>query len=146
MIRVVRPRSRIRILTFYPSRIQGSKRHRIPDPDPQHWLGKHCKAWTNTKLLTGNMYIVYIQRQTGSLQSTNLQKLYRIFWKKVGIQSSGSVRDIINISLFIFFRYVRMHNCPFPNFSFPLSFFYIFWNQWFCHQCASQPCSKLVLP
>ncbi len=23
---------------FYPSRIQGSKRHRIPDPDPQHWL------------------------------------------------------------------------------------------------------------
>ncbi len=28
--------SRIRILTFYPSRIQGSKRHRIPDP--QHWL------------------------------------------------------------------------------------------------------------
>ncbi len=29
--------SRIRILIFYPSRIQGSKRHRIPDPDPQHW-------------------------------------------------------------------------------------------------------------
>ncbi len=28
--------SRIRILTFYPSRIQGSKRQRIPDPDPQH--------------------------------------------------------------------------------------------------------------
>ncbi len=22
---------------FYPSRIQGSKRHRIPDPDKQHW-------------------------------------------------------------------------------------------------------------
>ncbi len=47
--------SRIRILTFYPSRIpdpgvkkapdprsrcgiQGSKTHRIPDPDPQHWF------------------------------------------------------------------------------------------------------------
>ncbi len=30
--------SRIRMLTFYPSRIQGSKRHWIPDPDPQHWL------------------------------------------------------------------------------------------------------------
>ncbi len=28
--------SRIRILNFYPSRIQGSKRHRIPDPDSQH--------------------------------------------------------------------------------------------------------------
>jgi hypothetical protein len=25
-----------RILIFYPSRIQGSKRHRIPDPDPQY--------------------------------------------------------------------------------------------------------------
>jgi hypothetical protein len=30
--------SRIRILNFYPSRIQGSKRHRIPNLDPQHWL------------------------------------------------------------------------------------------------------------
>ena len=28
--------SRIRILIFYPSRIQESKRHRIPDP--QHWF------------------------------------------------------------------------------------------------------------
>ncbi len=27
---------RIRILTFYPSRIQGLERHRIPDPYPQH--------------------------------------------------------------------------------------------------------------
>jgi hypothetical protein len=24
--------------TFSGSRIQGSKRHRMPDPDPQHWL------------------------------------------------------------------------------------------------------------
>ncbi len=31
--------SRIRMLTFYPSRIQGSKRHRIPDQDPQHCTG-----------------------------------------------------------------------------------------------------------
>ncbi len=30
--------SRIRILIFYPSRIQGSKRHLIPDPDPQQWI------------------------------------------------------------------------------------------------------------
>jgi hypothetical protein len=29
---------RFRILIFYPSRIQGSKRLRIPDPDPQHCL------------------------------------------------------------------------------------------------------------
>jgi hypothetical protein len=43
MILVVHPRSRIRILTFYPSRIQGSKRHRIPDPDPQHCLPRMMK-------------------------------------------------------------------------------------------------------
>jgi hypothetical protein len=36
MIRVVHPVSVSRILIFYPSRIQGPKRHRIPDPDPQH--------------------------------------------------------------------------------------------------------------
>jgi hypothetical protein len=29
--------SRIWILIFYPPRIAGSKRHRIPDPDKQHW-------------------------------------------------------------------------------------------------------------
>ncbi len=32
MIRDVHPGSRIRILIFYPSRIQGSKRHQSPDP------------------------------------------------------------------------------------------------------------------
>jgi hypothetical protein len=40
MIRVVHPGSRIQMLTFYGnhpgSRIQWSKRHRIPDPDHQH--------------------------------------------------------------------------------------------------------------
>jgi hypothetical protein len=36
MIRVVHPGSRIRILNFYPSQIQGPKMHRIPDPDQQH--------------------------------------------------------------------------------------------------------------
>ncbi len=47
---------RIRILNFYPSRIQGSKRHQIPDPDPQHcskssvfmWLGV-CISWWKPK-------------------------------------------------------------------------------------------------
>ncbi len=40
MIRVVHPGSRIWMLTStHPgSRIQGSKRHRIPDPDPQHCM------------------------------------------------------------------------------------------------------------
>jgi hypothetical protein len=34
--------SRIRIPIFYPSRIKGSKRHRLPDPDPQHWYSFSC--------------------------------------------------------------------------------------------------------
>jgi hypothetical protein len=37
MIRVVLSGSRSQFLIFYPSRILGSKRHRIPDPDPLHW-------------------------------------------------------------------------------------------------------------
>jgi hypothetical protein len=49
--------SRIRMLNFLPipdpdaelsthpgSRIQGSKRHRIPDPDPQHWLDPNWRS------------------------------------------------------------------------------------------------------
>ncbi len=39
------PGSWIRILTFYPSRIQWSKRHQIRDPDPQHsciYCIAHC--------------------------------------------------------------------------------------------------------
>ncbi len=36
MVRVVHP-GRIWILIFYPCRIQGSTRHRIPDPGSQHW-------------------------------------------------------------------------------------------------------------
>ncbi len=42
MIRIVHPGSRIRILTFHPSRIPGSKRHRIPDP--QHWCSSACRC------------------------------------------------------------------------------------------------------
>jgi hypothetical protein len=30
---------------FYPSRIQGSKRPRIPDPDPEHWK-KLWRLWS----------------------------------------------------------------------------------------------------
>jgi hypothetical protein len=41
MIRVVHPR--IRMLTFYPSQIPGSKRNRIQDPDPEHWILRYKK-------------------------------------------------------------------------------------------------------
>jgi hypothetical protein len=36
MIRVVNPGSGFHFLPILDPRIQGSKRHRIPDPDPQH--------------------------------------------------------------------------------------------------------------
>ncbi len=29
---------------FLPVRIQGSKRHRIPDPDPQHWIKSYLRS------------------------------------------------------------------------------------------------------
>jgi hypothetical protein len=54
MIQDVHPGSgsRIRILIFYPSRIFGSKRHRIPDPNPQHW--KICCEIIRIFLLAGD--------------------------------------------------------------------------------------------
>ncbi len=39
--------------TYSGSRIQGSKRHRIPDPDPQHWLipcVKGTQSHTNVRV------------------------------------------------------------------------------------------------
>ncbi len=35
----------------YPSRIQGSKRHRIPEPDQQHWV-KSQQTTTDVKTAT----------------------------------------------------------------------------------------------
>jgi hypothetical protein len=35
--------------TYSVSRIQGSKRHRIPDPDPQHWIRPYGTRWTMEK-------------------------------------------------------------------------------------------------
>ncbi len=45
--------SRIRILIFYPSRIQGSKSHRVPDPDPQH-----CAVQCGTYFINLVIYFV----------------------------------------------------------------------------------------
>ncbi len=51
MIRDVHPGSGSHILIFYPSRILGStKRHRIPDPDPQHWSYRYGIYWLHTTL------------------------------------------------------------------------------------------------
>jgi hypothetical protein len=52
MIRVVHPEPRIWILTFYPSRIPGSKRHRIPDP-------QHC----NTGIVSRDEYLFKVLKK-----------------------------------------------------------------------------------
>ncbi len=59
--------SRIRMLTFYPpgSRIQGSKRHRIPDPDPQHWVLLKASFFVfifKLRLWVGFLKLVWIRR------------------------------------------------------------------------------------
>ncbi len=43
MLWVVHPGSGSWFFTYPGSRIQGSERHRIPDPDPQHW--KNSSMW-----------------------------------------------------------------------------------------------------
>jgi hypothetical protein len=41
--------------TYSGSRIQGSKRHRIPDPDPQHWIRSETLVPT-TRTLTSFIF------------------------------------------------------------------------------------------
>jgi hypothetical protein len=66
MIWVVHPGPQIRMLTFYPSRLQGSKRHRIPDPDPQHC--RKYKKLTLVRSLTA-AFSVQISLQNNSCLS-----------------------------------------------------------------------------
>jgi len=78
--------SRIRMLTFYPSRIPdpGVKKgtgSRIPDPDPQHWysvihlstiirLSAHPSLYTNTSLLW--CLFCYLVHGHGSILQKNM--------------------------------------------------------------------------
>ncbi len=41
------------------SRIQGSKRHRIPDPDPQHWLQNFFYKFYSDSLLKVHLCLIY---------------------------------------------------------------------------------------
>ncbi len=63
------------------SRIQGSKRHRIPDPDPQHWvIGRVVNLWLylvgdelRLDELRGSGYDMYVKDAT---------RLVPIMWLK----------------------------------------------------------------
>jgi hypothetical protein len=69
MIGVVHPGSRSRILIYYPSRIQGSKRHRFPDPQhgPEEFI--MCPSPTLQESLDRDPVPVpiYEQKQTSKI-------------------------------------------------------------------------------
>ncbi len=68
--------SRILISIFYPSRIPGSKRHRIPDPDPQHWFLEY-------KLRIGFCNLIKIFWELKKIIIVQvIEKLWTL-WKKV---------------------------------------------------------------
>jgi hypothetical protein len=77
MIRVVHPGSRIRMLTFYHpgSRIQGSKRHPIPDP------GSGSATLTCSTLFNG--------RKTNTLFNSGHPKLIGSTFCKTNLQGIG---------------------------------------------------------
>ncbi len=56
--------------TYSGSRIQGAKRHRIPDPDPQHWLLVSLLLLTFLAMLGIRDILVQIQIP-GSILLTN---------------------------------------------------------------------------
>jgi hypothetical protein len=65
MIRVVHPESRIQMLTFFHpvSRIQGSKRRPIPDPDPQHCIQQFL---TTVRDIINSKPVLWIRIRIGS--------------------------------------------------------------------------------
>jgi len=82
MIRVVHPRSGS--WYFYPSRIQRSKRHRIPNPDQQHRLRHlpplrfHCVGgcWDRTQDFVATLALA-VRRSNHSEGSHPLRKSYQ---------------------------------------------------------------------
>ncbi len=66
--------SRIQILIFYLSRIQGSKRHRIPDPDPQHCPYYMISKWLSPRVLES------LAREIAPEQKVSSQLLHAKFF------------------------------------------------------------------
>jgi hypothetical protein len=66
--------SRIRILIFYPSRIQGSKttRSRIPDPDPQHRKKVNCERLNAVRESWGRSWVPTNHSPHGNYISSKL--------------------------------------------------------------------------
>ncbi len=71
MTRVVYPGSgsRIRILIFYPSRIPGSKRHRIPDPNPHDCLPPSSLLPSSTPILLGVVVTKFFREKINKIFS-----------------------------------------------------------------------------
>ena len=55
-----------------PSRIPGSKRYQIPDPDPQHWLGQHPNLKFGNFLVHGHDYFSHLSHPKRKLPSYSI--------------------------------------------------------------------------
>jgi hypothetical protein len=76
MVLIVHPAgSRIRILIFYPSRIQGSKRHRISDPDPQHCILQRSIMSLSIKFCT-DFIIAYRKTAAAIARQAGITRVY----------------------------------------------------------------------
>ncbi len=65
---------------FYPSRIQGSKRHRIPDPDPQHWkISFKGVEFADSPVVTVRKWIKIFYNGPG-LKTGGESKLWKKSW------------------------------------------------------------------
>jgi hypothetical protein len=106
MILVFYPRSRIRMLTFYPSwipdpgsLIQGSKWRRIPDPDPQHcllWICHPPKHFVfphiKNRYINSEFSIVHIfRKQTIKDASSSTASSFQNFKFKCAFMTCGTI-------------------------------------------------------
>jgi hypothetical protein len=110
--------SRILILIFYSTQIQGSKPHRIPDPDPQHCpkikeltskcFAFLCKYYSPGVLPTNNKMAAHDRNIFRKPLRINCTALY-LTSNKLYIFKG----DIIVYSLiFGGYRYYKSHNAP----------------------------------
>ncbi len=97
------PGSASKMLTFSPSRIQGSKRHRIPDPDPQLWffgcLFVEKKIWYKAAVC---VYKITVKKQNSFLNPPSesfLRLLDTLFGLKVCTKAACDPKNCLESRL-----------------------------------------------
>ncbi len=93
--------------TYSGSRIQGSKRHRIPDPDPQHWWDPGYEIHIETKKKALNeLWVISLPNQRWHLKTSH--NLFYGYCSK--LKSNDSTSFPFSFQLFIFFKRALNHN------------------------------------